>query len=85
MDTGPELASSSSAAADKEIQLTATDERAVGKVEDSEMDDGHNEAKRARTIGGMGRPATGPFLRTFPSTFSKTTLLLKTYVQRLRN
>ena len=39
-DTGPEPARASSAAADKEIQLPATDKRAVGTVEDSEMEAG---------------------------------------------
>ena len=53
MDTGPEPANSWSAAADMATQLSATDKRAVGKVEDSEMEDSHNESKRARTIGGM--------------------------------
>ena len=53
MDTGPEHASSSSTAADMEMQLPRTDKRAVGKVEDSEMDDVRNESKRAKTVGGM--------------------------------
>ena len=44
VDTGPQPANSWSAAADMEIQLPATDKRAVGKVEDSEMEDGHNES-----------------------------------------
>ena len=53
MDTGPEPASSSPAAADMEIQLPATDKRAVGTVEGSGMEDGPEESKRAKTIGGM--------------------------------
>ena len=48
--TAPELASSSAAAADIEMQLQATDKRAVGTLDDSETEDGHKESKRARTI-----------------------------------
>ena len=44
---------SSSAAADMEKQLPATDKRVVGTVEDSEMEYVHSESKRAKTIGGM--------------------------------
>ena len=53
VDTGPEPASSSPAAADMETQLPATDKRAVGTVDGSGMEDGRKESKRARTIGGV--------------------------------
>ena len=53
MDTGPGPASSSSSAADMEIQLPAMDKRAVGTVEDSEREHAHKERKSARTIGGL--------------------------------
>ena len=36
-----------------EIQLPATDKRAVGTVDDIEMEDGLGESTRARTIGGV--------------------------------
>ena len=51
MYTGPEPASSSSAAADTEMQLPAPDKRAVGTVDEREMEEVHNESKRAKTIG----------------------------------
>ena len=48
-------ASSSSAAADVEIQLLATKMRAVGTVNDSELEDGSKESKRAKTVDGTVR------------------------------
>ena len=53
MDTRPKLANSSSAAADMEIPLPTTDKRAAETVDDSAMEDGHKENKRARTFGGL--------------------------------
>ena len=51
--TGPEPASSSSAVAVTETQLPTTDMRAVRTVDDSEIENGNTDSKRARTIGGM--------------------------------
>ena len=45
--------SSSSAAADMERQPPSTDQRAVSTIQHDEMEDVHNESKRAKIIGGM--------------------------------
>ena len=41
------------AAAHTEIQLPATDKRAVGTVDDSETEDDHRENSRVRTMVGI--------------------------------
>ena len=53
VETGPESVSSSSAAADMERQPPSTDQRAVSTIQHDEMEDVHNESKRAKIIGGM--------------------------------
>ena len=54
MDKGPKAASSSSALRQTmEIELPTTDIGAVGTVDDSEMEDGHTENKRGKTVGEM--------------------------------